>query len=64
MDGDERNCVAVVVDFDGPDGVIIVDEIWLTTGERKSRHGKWLFITSNAYVFGEDKPDVGYIHRS
>ncbi len=53
--------MAVVIDFDGPNGVIIVDGDWLTAGEGKTEHGKYLYITSNANVFGVDKPDVYYI---
>jgi hypothetical protein len=53
----------VVVNFDGSNGVIVVDDVWLTTGERKTGRGKYLYLTSNADVFGEDKPDVKYIHQ-
>ncbi len=61
MDRYDQDFVAVVVNFDGSNGVIIVDEVWLKTGEGQTRHGKYLYITSNAEVFGEDKPDVDYI---
>ncbi len=51
----------MVVNFDGPGGIVIVDDIWLTTGEGKSKNGKWLYITSNVDVFVEN-PDVSYPH--
>ena len=52
----------MVIDFDGPNGVIIVDRDWLTAGEGKTEHGKYLYnITSNTNVFRVDKPDVYYI---
>ena len=42
-----------------------MDEVWLTAGEdyMKSKDGRYLYITSNADVFGEDKPEVYYIRR-
>lgn len=64
MDGDDRNCVAVVVDFDGSDGLIIINGDLLAAGRGKSLNGKWLYITFDAFVPCEDKPNVGYIHRN
>ncbi|KAK4220441.1 hypothetical protein QBC38DRAFT_404891 [Podospora fimiseda] len=58
---DDKNFVAVIVDFDGPSGLIIIDGVWLQTGPGKTENGKYLYITSDADVFGEDKPDVQYI---
>ncbi len=63
MDSHEQDFVAVVVNFDGPSGVIVVDNVWLVTGEDKTKHGKYLYITSNADVFGIEQPDVSYIRQ-
>ncbi|KAK3933894.1 hypothetical protein QBC46DRAFT_274888, partial [Diplogelasinospora grovesii] len=65
MDKDSKNLdyVAVVVDFDRSDGVIIIEGIWLTAGKERTVDGKRLYITSDAVVFGEEKPDVYYIRR-
>lgn len=65
MDGDERNSAAVVVNFDGSDGLIVVDNVWLTTGKMKARGGKWLYISLPTRTFmGGGEPDVRYIHRN
>ena len=53
----------MVLNFDGPNGTLIVNGSWLTAGEGKTQPGKYLYITSQAEVFGEDKPDVYYIGR-
>jgi hypothetical protein len=64
MDSHGRDFVAVVIDFDGPDGVIIVDEVWMTAGEDKTEGGKRLYLTSDARVFGDGEPHVYYIHQA
>jgi hypothetical protein len=64
MDGDDQDCDAVVVDFDGSDGGIDIHGTCFTTGERKSRDGKWLFITSSFFIAVKGRPDVDYIRQS
>lgn len=65
MDKDSNNqdFVAVVIDFDGSHGVIIVDRVWLTTGEGKTMNGTHLFITSDTHVAGDEQPDFYYIRQ-
>jgi hypothetical protein len=60
-DHNDPDFVAVVLNFDGPDGVLIVEGVWLKAGEYKRGDGQYLYITSEAEVFGEQKPDVRYI---
>ncbi len=64
MDDHEKDFIAVIVDFDGPEGVVVVDNVWLLPGEDEGVHGKRLYITSNADVFlGLEQPDVYYIRQ-
>ena len=63
MDNHGKDFIAVVVNFDGHDGVIIVDNAWLTAGEDQTEQGDYLYITSNADVFGIEQPEVYYIRQ-
>ena len=37
---DDKNFVAVIVDFGGADGVIIIDKVWFTAGLGGTETGK------------------------
>ena len=60
---DETNHIAIIVDFDGPDGIVIVDGLkdLIITG-REDQSGVHLFI-GKGWIFGEPKPDVRFIHQ-
>jgi hypothetical protein len=59
FDSSTQVYVAVVIDFDGPYGVIVVKKTGSTTGEKgKSEHGKYLHITSDTSDFFESEPNV------
>ncbi|KAK0739022.1 hypothetical protein B0T21DRAFT_286006, partial [Apiosordaria backusii] len=62
IDGNEHQHIAAVVDFDGPNGMVAVDDLFLATGQEKTQQGKWLYITSNVFVMGEF-PRVRWIHK-
>lgn len=63
MDSSSRDSIAVVVNFNGPDGIIIIDGVWLTTGENKLEDGRYLYISSDTFIAGEEQPAVDYVHR-
>ncbi|KAK4184126.1 hypothetical protein QBC35DRAFT_392371 [Podospora australis] len=62
IDTNERECVAAIVDFDGPDGIVTVDGNFVT-GRSKIQSGKYLYITSKVFVMGEF-PSVQWIYKT
>ncbi len=60
---DERNHVAVVINFDGPDGMVVVNGNWLSTGKHKSNPGRYLYFTTSAERVGEEQADVRFIRK-
>ncbi|KAK4170600.1 hypothetical protein QBC36DRAFT_201080, partial [Triangularia setosa] len=63
IDANEHKHIAAVVDFDGPDGMVAVDNLFLATAQEKIQGGEWLYITSSVFVMGE-RPSVRWIHKS
>ncbi|KAK4197242.1 hypothetical protein QBC40DRAFT_285899 [Triangularia verruculosa] len=63
IDAEEHKHIAAVVDFDGPDGMVAVDDLFLATGQEKTQTGKWLYITPRVFVMGEF-PCVRWIHKT
>ncbi|KAK4654798.1 hypothetical protein QC762_0039720 [Podospora pseudocomata] len=63
IDTNERDCVAAIVDFDGPDGLVAVDGNFYVTGRRKTQSGKYLYVTCEVYVMGEF-PSVRWIYSA
>jgi hypothetical protein len=63
IDQDDKSHVAVIVNFDGPDGIIIIDEDWMKTGREKPHSGVYLYITGKGWIMGDERPDVRFVHK-
>ena len=63
MDNHDKDFITVVANFDGPDGAIIVDNVWVTAGECQTEQGEYLYITASADIFGIEQPEVYDIGR-
>ena len=63
MEKEERGThVAVVLNFDGPFGLVIIDNKWLKTGNEKPHGGRYLYFTTNAETLGDPKPDLRFVY--
>lgn len=67
IDENEKNHVAVVINFDGPGGMVIVGNDILVTGENRSESSERLYITTRAVIIAADgddgKPDIRFVHQ-
>lgn len=71
IDTERKNHVAVMVNFEGPGGVVLVNHELITVGadreiKLKEESGKRLDITTTALVVGtytERVPDVRFVHQ-
>lgn len=66
IDEDEKNHIAVIINFNGPGGLIIADDEILATGRHRSESGKRLCITTRALIIadiGDGKPDISFVHE-
>ncbi len=66
MDANNQDFVAIIVDFDGAGGLVVVNGKWLTTGDeddKTRRRGRHLYYSTSATVLGQEKPDMQFIHK-
>ncbi|KAK4163028.1 hypothetical protein QBC43DRAFT_320415 [Cladorrhinum sp. PSN259] len=54
--------IAAVVDFDGPEGVVVVDKNFLVTGPSNATSGEHLYISTQVFILGNE-PSVRFIHK-
>ena len=67
IDKNEKNHVAVIINFEGRRGMVMLDGLVFVTGREKSEDGECLYITTSFFVLapGDDDggPDVSFVHR-
>ncbi len=62
IDRQENDHKAVIVDFNGPKGLVIIGREWLKTGAGRYIDGVHLYIVEDARAFGDGSPDVRFVH--
>ncbi|GAB1320382.1 hypothetical protein MFIFM68171_10592 [Madurella fahalii] len=63
IDAEVKDHIAVVIDFDGSDSMVIVDGKWLATGNDPAHHGSRLYLTKDASILGIGESPVRFIHQ-
>ncbi|KAK0721156.1 hypothetical protein B0H67DRAFT_512805 [Lasiosphaeris hirsuta] len=66
IDKNEKNHVAIIINFEGRRGILMLGDQLLVTGRGKSEDGECLYITTSAFILapGDDGgPDVRFVHR-